>query len=101
VIIKRFDLARSSEFILQYFDEEWQSYIDVEDVDCLSDKTKLRVTSVASVDAKSVVSPERVDDQDVVTKQISTVPNAEQWPDSLFFLFRRFHHFDGSFRQRN
>jgi len=58
VIIERFNLPRSSAFILQYFDEEWQSYIDIDDVDCLVDKTKLRVSSVASVDVKSAVSPE-------------------------------------------
>ena len=62
MIIERFNLSRSSAFILQYFDEEWQSYIDIDYVDCLVDKTKLRV---ASVDVKSAVSPERVDDQDV------------------------------------
>ena len=62
MIIERFNLPRSCAFILQYFDEEWQSYIDIDYVDCLVDKTKLRV---ASVDVKSAVSPERVDDQDV------------------------------------
>jgi len=61
VIIKRFNLAYSSEFILQYFDEEWQSYVE----DCLVDKTKLCVTSVPSVDVNSAVSAERVDNQEV------------------------------------
>jgi len=83
VTIERFNLPRSSAFILQYFDEEWQSYINIDDVDCLVDKTKLRVSSVASVDVKSAVSPERVD-QDV-SKQTSTVLNDAQWPDQFVF----------------
>ena len=85
MIIKRFDLASSFEFILQYFDEEWQSFIDIEDVNCLVDKTKLRVTSVASVNVKNVASPERVEDQDVLVKQSSTVSNAAQWPSQFVF----------------
>lgn len=85
MIIIRFDLARSSDFILQYFDEDWQSYIDVEDIGCLVDKTKLRVTSVAAVNVKSVASPESVEDQDVLSKQSSTVSNVAQWPIQFVF----------------
>ena len=77
--------AHSYEFILQYFDKEWQYNIVVEYVACLVDETKLHVTSVASVDAKSVVSLERLDDQYVVSKQTFTVANTAQWPNQFVF----------------
>lgn len=73
---------------MQYFDEEWQSYIDVEDVDCLVDKTKLRVTNIASVNLKSVSSAETVEDQDDLSEQSSTsstVSSAGQWPSPFAF----------------
>jgi len=88
MISKRFNLPSSSEFVVQYFDEEWQSYIDVEDVDCLVDKTKLRVTSVTSVSFKSVASSEAVESRDVLSEQLSTsstVPADEQWPSQFAF----------------
>jgi len=90
VIVKRFNLASSSEFIVQYFDEEWQSYIDVEDIDCLIDKTKLRVTNVTSVNLKSVSSAEAVDVQDDFSEQSesstsSTVSSVGQWPAQFAF----------------
>ena len=88
MIIKRFNLTSSSEFILQYFDEEWQSYIDVEDVDCLLDKTKLRVTNVMSVTSKSVPSAESVEDDLSEQSHSSTsskVSNVGQWPAQFVF----------------
>ena len=43
-----FEIASTTNFILQRFDKEWDSYIDLGEQDTLEDRDRLRVTIISS-----------------------------------------------------
>lgn len=42
-----FEIASTAKFILQRYDKEWDSYIDLDEEDVLQDHDKLRITIIA------------------------------------------------------
>ena len=58
-----FEIASTAKFILQRYDKEWDSYIDLDEEDALQDRDKLRVTIMSECTqaaGKSLVSETKV-----------------------------------------
>ena len=81
----------ATEFALQYFDQEWQSYVNVEDYSILQDRTKLRTVSMhtqsrhsqgdVSSNATEVVANATQD----VASDSSASTSFSEWPSPFVF----------------
>jgi len=53
-----FEISSTSKFILQRYDKEWDSYIDLGDEDVLQDRDKLQVIIITECTQASGKSPD-------------------------------------------